>query len=100
MTTPSDPKLRDPLFGTPMGQSQTAGPVPGEFVPPPDIPDEDERRDALPEQEEFWRAPVRFGSIPVEGHPLGWDSRRGFRKLYPQGTPADAGRRARELRPS
>src|SRR5687767_14811692 len=75
--------LDDPLFGTAMGTSIT-GPARGEFVPPPDLADEDERRDAIPEQEDFWRAPVRFGSIPVEGHPLGWDSRRGFRKLYPQ----------------
>lgn len=28
--------------------------------------------------------PVRFGSVPVEKEPLGWDRRRGFRKLYPQ----------------
>jgi len=79
-----DPSLGDPLFRTPMGQTGTAGPVRGEFVPPPELSDEDERADAIPEQEEFWRAPVRFGSIPVEGHPLGWDPRRGFRKLYPQ----------------
>lgn len=44
----------------------------------------DERDDALPQQEEFWRPPVRFGSVPVEKEPLGWDRRRGFRKLFPQ----------------
>ncbi|HTE83929.1 MAG TPA: site-specific DNA-methyltransferase [Dehalococcoidia bacterium] len=76
--------LGDALFGTPMGRSPTSGPLRGEFVPPPEMPERDEPGDALPEQEEFWRAPVRFGSIPVEGHPLGWDSRRGFRKIYPQ----------------
>jgi DNA modification methylase len=27
---------------------------------------------------------VRFGSVPVEKEPLGWDRRRGFRKLFPQ----------------
>ena len=61
----------------------TTGPAKGEFVPPPDMVDKDETWDALPQQEEFWRAPVRFGSVPVESTPLGWDRRRGFRKLYP-----------------
>jgi len=56
----------------------------GDFIAPPEVTDEDERVDALPSQEEFWRPPVRFGSIPVEKEPLGWDRRRGFRKLYPQ----------------
>ena len=43
----------------------------------------EERIEALPEQEEFWRPPTRFGSVPVEKEPLGWDRRRGFRKLFP-----------------
>ncbi len=55
----------------------------GDFIAPPDVADADERGDALPDQEEFWRPPVRFGSIPVEKEPLGWDRRRGFRKLFP-----------------
>ncbi len=78
--------LGDELFATPMdgGRQNAAGPARGEFVPPPDVPDTDERGDALPEQEEFWRAPARFGSIPVDKDPLGWDRRRGFRKQYPQ----------------
>ena len=38
----------------------------------------------LPQQEEFWRPPVRFGSIPVEAEPLGWDRRLGFGKHYPR----------------
>jgi DNA modification methylase len=59
------------------------GPLKGEFVPPPEVIDNDERADALPEQEDFWRPPVRFGSVPVEKEPLGWDRRRGFRKLFP-----------------
>ncbi len=59
------------------------GPVKGEFVPPPEVVDTDERTDALPQQEDFWRPPVRFGSVPVEKEPLGWDRRRGFRKLFP-----------------
>lgn len=61
----------------------TAGPAEGDFIAPPATGDEDERANALPEQEEFWRPPVRFGSVPVEKEPLGWDRRRGFRKLFP-----------------
>ncbi len=38
----------------------------------------------LPQQEEFWRPPVRFGSVPVEAEPLGWDRRLGFGKHYPR----------------
>ena len=73
------------LFGTRLGElGDASGPTKGEFIPPPNVHDADEAEDALPEQEEFWRAPVRFGSIPVEKEPLGWDRRRGFRKLYPQ----------------
>jgi len=60
------------------------GPAKGDFVAPPELTDADERTDALPQQEEFWRPPVRFGSVPVEKEPLGWDRRRGFRKLFPQ----------------
>jgi hypothetical protein len=60
-----------------------AGPAKGEFASPVEVPDVDEREDALPLQEEFWRPPVRFGSVPVEKGPLGWDRRRGFRKVYP-----------------
>ncbi len=47
------------------------GPDKGQFVAPPETADGDEPTDALPAQEEFWRPPVRFGSIPVEKeHPL------------------------------
>ncbi|MCX6646269.1 MAG: site-specific DNA-methyltransferase [bacterium] len=60
------------------------GPSKGDFLPPPDVPDLDEASDALPLQEDFWRPPVRFGSVPVEKEPLGWDRRRGFKKHYPQ----------------
>ncbi len=59
------------------------GPAKGDFISPPEVADVDERSDALPQEEEFWRPPVRFGSVPVEKEPLGWDRRRGFRKLYP-----------------
>ncbi len=77
--------LGDELLGTRFGELRDAsGPVKGEFVPPPDVSSTDEIEEALPEQEEFWRPPARFGTVPVEANPLGWDSRRGFRKLYPQ----------------
>ena len=62
---------------------KVAGPQKGEFVAPPEVVDTDEQTDALPQQEDFWRPPVRFGSVPVEKEPLGWDRRRGFRKLFP-----------------
>ena len=38
----------------------------------------------LPLQEEYWRAPARFGSVPVDAEPKGWDRYTGFRKLYPR----------------
>ena len=54
------------------------------FIQPlPATSDADELKEALPSQEEFWRPPVRFGSVPVEKEPLGWDKRKGFRKHYP-----------------
>jgi DNA modification methylase len=62
---------------------EVVGPVKGEFVAPPPQADADEKADALPQQEDFWRPPTRFGSVPVEKEPLGWDRRRGFRKLFP-----------------
>ena len=65
-------------------QPSDAGPQKGDFIAPPEIEERDERADALPAQEEFWRPPTRFGSVPVEKEPLGWDRRRGFRKLFPQ----------------
>jgi DNA modification methylase len=67
----------------PEAQQDVKGPLKGEFVPPPEVVDAGEIVEALPEQEQFWRPPVRFGSIPVEKEPLGWDRRRGFRKLFP-----------------
>lgn len=60
-----------------------AGPAKGDFIAPPPVNEADEAKDALPAQEEFWRPPVRFGSVPVEKEPLGWDRRRGYRKLFP-----------------
>ena len=40
--------------------------------------------ESLPQQEEFYRAPARFGSIPVEADPKGWDQRQRFEKHYPR----------------
>jgi DNA modification methylase len=61
----------------------TSGPVKGEFIAPLEVDGADEPGVELPQQEEFWRPPVRFGSVPVEKEPLGWDRRRKFRKLFP-----------------
>ena len=65
-------------------EKQPTGPTKGDFIPSPEADEQDEPADALPKQEEFWRPPVRFGSVPIEKEPLGWDRRRGFRKLFPQ----------------
>ena len=64
-------------------EEQLIGPVKGDFIAPPEVEERDERTDALPAQEEFWRPPTRFGSVPIEKEPLGWDRRKGFRKLFP-----------------
>ena len=38
----------------------------------------------LPQQEEHYRPPARFGNVPVARTPLGWDRRNpGFRNHYP-----------------
>lgn len=38
----------------------------------------------LPQQDEFYRPPARFGHVPVPRTPLGWDPRNpGFRNHYP-----------------
>lgn len=46
-------------------------------TPPPDDPE------PLPQQDDLWRPPARFGSVPVEAEPMGWDRRQGFLKHYP-----------------
>ena len=89
--------LGDELFGTPMGEAgvgpakaasrlSVAKAKPGDLIPAAraqngDTPDDDDT--TIPDQEEFYRSPVRFGSIPVEQAPLGWDRRQKFNKLYP-----------------
>ncbi|SAY39443.1 DNA-methyltransferase [Candidatus Synechococcus spongiarum] len=62
--------------------NKATGPVEGDFIAPPEI--EEQGESSLPQQEEFWRPPVRFGSVPVEKEPLGWDRRQGFHKLFPR----------------
>ena len=47
-------------------------------------PSDTDSPEPLPQQEEFWRPPARFGSEPVDADPLGWDRRQGFRKYYPR----------------
>ena len=50
----------------------------------PDASQDYEIVEQLPDQEEFWRPPRRFGAVPVETEPLGWDRRQGFQKHYPR----------------
>ena len=55
----------------------------GDFIAPREVPEYDPATDRLPSQEEFFRPPVRFGSVPVEEKPLGFDAKRGYKKLFP-----------------
>ena len=55
----------------------------GEFIIPPEMADTDGPINALPQQEKFWRLPTRFSGVSIEKEPMGWDRRRGFRKLFP-----------------
>ena len=50
----------------------------GDFVSPE--PEEVE----IPVQEEFYQMPTRFGNVPVDKAPLGWDQQRRFEKVYPR----------------
>ncbi len=50
----------------------------GDFVSP-----EPEEVD-IPVQEEFYQMPTRFGNVPVDKAPLGWDEQRRFEKVYPR----------------
>ena len=61
-----------------------SGPQKGDFIAVDEsLMEEEITSQSLPQQDEFWRPPVRFGTVPVEKEPLGWDRRRGFRKLFP-----------------
>ena len=53
-------------------------------TPPPYSSQNNVTVETLPEQEQFYRAPARFGSIPPEAEPKGWDRRSGFYRLYPR----------------
>ena len=56
------------------------GPRKGDFISPPE---QEEPATTLPNEEEHWRPPARFGSVPVEKAPLGWDPKRRFKKCFP-----------------
>ncbi len=45
---------------------------------------ETETPEPLPQQEQFYRAPARFGNIPVEAEPKGWDRHQRFERHYPR----------------
>ena len=51
---------------------------------PTDQPNDPDHLETLPPQDEFYRAPARFGNVPVEAYPEGWDRRQGFRRHYPR----------------
>ena len=66
--------------------TQEPDPNPQDPQPPdvaPDTPPPDDL-EPLPQQEDLWRPPARFGSVPVEKEPMGWDRRQGFLKHYPR----------------
>ena len=48
------------------------------------VPTDGGAPEPLPEQEQFYRSPARFGSIPVEAEPKGWDRHQRFEKHYPR----------------
>ena len=49
-----------------------------------EAPELDNEYADLPQQEEHYRPPARFGNVPVARTPLGWDPRNpGFRNHYP-----------------
>ena len=50
---------------------------------PEPAPQDADIHEPLPQQEQFYRAPARFGNVPVEAEPKGWDRRQGFRRHYP-----------------
>ena len=59
---------------TETSQDRTATPAPSSVEDAPQLPD----------QREHWRAPARFGSVPVEEYPIGWDTHRQFQTHYPR----------------
>lgn len=53
---------------------------------PPAAPETaaDAAPEPLPQQEEFYRAPARFGNVPVESYPKGYDRNQRFERHYPR----------------
>jgi len=45
---------------------------------------EEELNIEIPQQPEFFKTPIRFGSIPVDKLPLGCDEKEQYRKIYPK----------------
>ena len=45
---------------------------------------EEEINIEIPQQTEFFKTPVRFGTIPVDKLPLGCDEKEQYRKIYPK----------------
>lgn len=46
---------------------------------------EEEKPISLPEQEEFFKMPKKFGTLPdVEKAPLNWDKKKGYTHLFPK----------------
>ena len=60
-----------------------SGPQVGDFVASREVPETEGGAGSLPQQEAFFRPPVRFGSVPVEAMPLGYDAKRGYQKAFP-----------------
>ena len=50
----------------------------------PRIPHDADAPEPLPQQDALWRAPARFGNVPVDAEPKGWDKRQRFEKHYPR----------------
>lgn len=49
------------------------------------VGEEEEKPISLPEQEEFFKMPKRFGTLPdVEKAPLNWNSKKGYTHLFPR----------------
>ncbi|MEM3265435.1 MAG: site-specific DNA-methyltransferase [Candidatus Micrarchaeaceae archaeon] len=49
------------------------------------VEEEEEKPIALPEQEELFKMPKKFGTVPdVDKAPLDWDSKKGYTHLFPQ----------------
>ncbi len=49
------------------------------------VQEEEEKPIELPKQEEFFRMPKKFGTIPdVERAPLNWNSKKGYTNLFPK----------------